>query len=489
MKASRLRLRITAAAESEIRSGHPWLFAESIREQNRDGETGELAVIYDRKNRFLALGLFDPESPLRVRVLHQGKPQTIDRRWWERRLEQALARRSGLFDDQTTGYRWINGESDGWPGLVLDRYDTALVLKLYTAAWLPRLEAAVDLIRERLKPERVVLRLSRNIQATAQSRFKLAEGPLPSGGKRAGNSLNQPGTTPPLTPALPMNPPTPDPSQEGSNMSSAPRQFPSREGSGVGPEAQSAHKVRRILDSERASADPGRPAAIFSPQGAASFDQDGVTFLETGLRFEADILRGQKTGFFLDQRENRRIVESLARGRDLLNAFSFSGAFSIYAARGGARSATDLDISAHALESAKRNFARNQTQANAAACRHETIQTDAFEWLAGNAGRTFDLVILDPPSLAQRELERFGAIQAYRGLASAGIQRLKPGGILVASSCSAHVSAEEFFGAVRQAASQSGRAFTRLQTTGHPPDHPATFAEANYLKCIYLRFG
>src|SRR5438552_18931244 len=85
-----LRLRITAAAESEIRSGHPWLFAESIREQNRDGETGELAVIYDRKNRFLALGLFDPESPLRVRVLHQGKPQTIDRRWWERRLEQAL---------------------------------------------------------------------------------------------------------------------------------------------------------------------------------------------------------------------------------------------------------------------------------------------------------------------------------------------------------------------------------------------------------------
>ena len=105
---------------------------------------------------------------------------------------------------------------------------------------------------------------------------------------------------------LPMNRPAPDPSEEGSKHSCAPGQFPSWVGLEVGPRAQCAHKVRRILDSERASTDPGRPAAIFSPQGAASFDQDGVTFLETGLRFEADILRGQKTGFFLDQRENRR---------------------------------------------------------------------------------------------------------------------------------------------------------------------------------------
>jgi len=396
----RLRLRITAAAESEIRSGHPWLFADSTREQNRDGETGELAVIYDRQNRFLALGLFDAESPLRVRVLHQGMPQSIDRPWWVRRLDQALARRRGLFDDRTTGYRWINGESDGWPGLVLDRYGGALVLKLYTTAWLPRLADVCALIREVLTPQRLVLRLSRNIQERALTRFGLVEGLLPGGNARA---------------------------------------------------------------------------------------PEGVTFLETGLHFEADVLLGQKTGFFLDQRENRRLVESLAPGRDVLNAFSFTGGFSVYAARGGARSATDLDLSAHALESATRNFARNKTQANVAACRHETIQADAFDWLTVNAGRKFDLVILDPPSLARREPERFGAIHAYGKLAATGIQRLKPAGILVAASCSAHVSAEEFFGAVRQAASQSGRAFTQLQTTGHPPDHPATFAEANYLKCIYLR--
>ena len=129
-----LRLRVTAAAETKIRAGLPWLFAASILEQDPEGELGELAVIYDRKDRFLAIGLFDPGSPLRVRVLHSGKPVTIDAAWWRERLRAALARREGLFDEQTTGYRCLNGESDGWPGLVLDRYGTTLVLKLYTAA-------------------------------------------------------------------------------------------------------------------------------------------------------------------------------------------------------------------------------------------------------------------------------------------------------------------------------------------------------------------
>src|SRR2546427_7068504 len=145
-----LRLRVTAAAETAIRSCHPWVFAESIRDQNREGQLGELAAIYDRKDRFLAIGLFDPDSPLRVRVLHAGNPVTIDAAWWRERLRQAAARRDGLFDEQTTGYRWINGESDGWPGLVLDRYDTTLVLKLYTAAWLARLKEGVDLIGSEL---------------------------------------------------------------------------------------------------------------------------------------------------------------------------------------------------------------------------------------------------------------------------------------------------------------------------------------------------
>ena len=398
-KATRLRLRVTGAAEKALRSGHPWLFAESVREKNREGQLGELASIYDRKDRLLALGLFDPDSPIRVRVLHTGKPRMLDDSWWASRLDLALERRRGLFDNQTNGYRCIHGESDGWPGLVLDRYEATLVLKLYTAAWLPRLAQVVALITHRLGPERLVLRLSRNIQSIADKSF--------------GNT-------------------------DGQTLLGSPIESP-------------------------------------------------VIFLESGLRFEADVLRGQKTGFFLDQRDNRRCVETVARGREALNAFSFSGAFALYAARGGARSVTDLDMSGHALDSSRRNFALNRLDSRVASCRHELIQADAFEWLRHNRRRNFDLVILDPPSLARRESERQRALRAYKRLALSALKHLRPEGILLACSCSAHVTAQEFFDVVRQAAASSGGKIEKMQTTGHPPDHPANFPEAEYLKAIYIK--
>jgi 23S rRNA (cytosine1962-C5)-methyltransferase len=212
-----------------------------------------------------------------------------------------------------------------------------------------------------------------------------------------------------------------------------------------------------------------------------------VQFREHGIVFEADVLQGQKTGFFLDQRENRAQVEALARGREVLNAFSFSGGFSLYAARGGATSVTDIDISLHALESAQRNMALNRSQPAIRACRHEAVQADVFDWLRIAPPRQFDLVILDPPSLARREAQRTDALGAYARLVRHGIARLRKGGILVAASCSAHVSAAEFFTIVRRTARASGRLFQELRTKGHPPDHPVTIAEAEYLKCIYLR--
>jgi 23S rRNA (cytosine1962-C5)-methyltransferase len=122
-----------------------------------------------------------------------------------------------------------------------------------------------------------------------------------------------------------------------------------------------------------------------------------------------------------------------------------------------------------------------------AGCRHDGIRADAFDWLAADPSRTFDLIVLDPPSLAKREAERARALGAYRRLNADALRWLAPGGVLVAASCSAHVSTEEFFGTVRQAARESGRVFTEWQTTAHAPDHPATFPEAWYLKAIYLR--
>ena len=146
-----------------------------------------------------------------------------------------------------------------------------------------------------------------------------------------------------------------------------------------------------------------------------------------------------------------------------------------------------LQYHAHALESARRNFALNQNFPGVAACRHETVQADAFEWIEKTPEK-FDLIVLDPPSLAKRAAEREGAIRAYEKLNSLGIARLARDGILVAGSCSAHVSAADFFDAVRRAAVKSGRKFTELKTLRHPPDHPAGFKEAEYLKVIYLKF-
>jgi 23S rRNA (cytosine1962-C5)-methyltransferase len=283
--------------------------------------------------------------------------------------------------------------------LVLDRYDTALVLKIYTAAWLPRLAEILELFKGKIPCDGIVLRLSRNIQTLAEKQFQRCDGQVLFGS---------------------------------------------------------------------------------TPEGP-------IIFSENGVRFEADVLRGQKTGFFLDQRDNRAEVEKLARGKKVLNAFSFSGGFSVYAARGGAQSVTDLDISAHALESAKRNFALNQNFPGVSACCHEVVQADTFAWLPACAEK-FDLIVLDPPSLAKRAAEREGAIRAYEKLNSLGIEKLARGGILVAGSCSAHVSAVEFFDAVRRAAAGSGRKFSELKMLQHPPDHPAGFKEAEYLKVIYLKF-
>ena len=308
---------------------------------------------------------------------------------------------------------------------MLDRYGDVLVLKLYTFAWRAHLDGLVGELMER-------------------------------GFSTRSNVEEASGREVPASPA---------------------------QAAGCGLKVRAPALVLRLSRNVQAAfaAAGFREAQILSghtPEGP-------VIFQESGIHFEADVLAGQKTGFFLDQRENRRAVEQVARGADVLNAFSFTGGFSLYAARGGARSVASLDISAHALAGAERNFALNRDLADA--CRHEIIQANAFDWLEANAERMFDLIILDPPSLAKKEAERTGAIRAYGKLAASALRHLRPGGTLVAASCSAHVSAEEFFGAVTQAASATARKCSVLNTTRHAPDHPATFPEAEYLKCITVR--
>ena len=394
----RLALRVTPEAQRALRQGHPWLFDRAIVSQSAAGQPGDLAVIFDERRRFVAIGLYDPASPIRVRVLQQGAPAAIDAAFFAGRLAAAVARRAALAGQETSGYRLVHGEGDGLSGLVIDRYDRVLVLKLYSTAWLPHLHQLLAGLAQVAPAEAVVLRLSRTVQRQPAALHGLADGATLAG-------------------TLTANP---------------------------------------------------------------------VIFRENGLRFEADVLHGQKTGFFLDQRENRARVEGLAAGREMLNVFAYTGGFSLYAARGGAPAVVSLDSSAPALAAAGRNFELNRHWPGVAAARHDLLVEDAFAGLArlAKAGRRFDLAVVDPPAFAKQQSEIPAALHSYRRLAALALGVLRPGGVLVMASCSSRVSAEEFFAAVDRGAARARRRLHQLARTGHPVDHPIGLAEGAYLKCL-----
>jgi len=397
----RVSLRVTPDAERRLRQGHPWLYDQAIRKQSHQARAGELAVVYDGKNRFLAIGLYDPHSPIRVRVLQAGAPAPIDPAWFQARLSAAIQRRAALDRTDTTGYRLVYGESDGLPGLVLDRYDQTLVLKLYTAAWVAHLRSLVAALESVCPAQRLILRFSRAAQQHRAALHGLADGTVLLG--------------------------------------------------------------RR----------PVKP----------------VVFRENGLRFEVDPLRGQKTGFFLDQRDNRGRLGSLAAGRTVLDAFAYTGGFSVYAAAGGAKEVVSLDASRPALEAARRHMALNRDYAGVAHARHETIVGDVFECLdrLRRDGRVFDIVVLDPPAFAKAKQEVPAALKSHATLTRLALGVLAPDGILMQSCCSGQVSPGEFYRTVYEAAAGARRHLRDIARPGHPLDHPVRFPEARYLKCLFAR--
>lgn len=436
----RLALRVSNDALRQVRSGHPWLFDRSVISQSGTGKAGDLAVVFDGKRRFVAIGLFDPDSPIRVRILHTGRPTPIDSAWLAGRLTAAVVRRrslyesggdsdrDGLADDMrgaTTAYRLVHGENDGLPGLVVDWYAGSAVVKLYTAAWIPWLPAVVAGLPAAVAPsdrraapgplERVVVRLSRTVATSAPP--ELSDGTVVAG----------------------------------------------------------------------------------------SFPDRPVGFMENGLPFTADLVRGHKTGHFIDQRDNRRLVqgfvadalESGSGSHRMLDVFTCTGGFAAHAAAAGSHHLTLVDISERALDLARHNVDRavdtTQQQSPGGGQRPEvaTVVGDAFEVMAdlGKVGRRFDTVVVDPPSFANRKNQVPRALAGYRRSAQLAGRLVTPGGVLFHASCSARVSEAAFLDQVERGLADAGRQATVLAVTGHPVDHPVGFVHGAYLKAVALRMS
>ena len=210
---------------------------------------------------------------------------------------------------------------------------------------------------------------------------------------------------------------------------------------------------------------------------------DDNTAVENGLRFHVDWLKGQKTGFFVDQRENRALLERYARGRTVLNMFCYTGGFSFYAMRGGARLVHSVDSSGKAIELTNTNVALNFPGDT----RHEAFCDDAFKFL-DRADDIYDLIILDPPAFAKHRAALHNALKGYTRLNAKAFQRIRPGGILFTFSCSQVVTKEHFRNAVFTAAAQSGRKVRILHQLHQPADHPVNIyhPEGEYLKGLVL---
>lgn len=391
--------------DKPVRQGHPWIFSGAIDRLPSQVPDGAVAAIVSADGEWLARGYVNRRSQIQVRLLTWDATERIDDDFWEARLHSALTARAALPDlADATAYRLVNAESDGLPGLTVDRYGDFLVLQAGTLA--------IDQRKERLAAQLLALTGHAGVLERSEMATRRQEGLAAASGLLAG-------AAPP----------------------------------------------------------------------------DRLEVSEHNLRFFVDLARGQKTGFYTDQRANRRRVGTLCRGKRVLNAFSYTGAFAVYALAGGAEHVTNVDTSLEALELAEANLARNGFDPDV---QSENICGDVFDVLrdwqatAADAAQQFDLIILDPPKFANAQAQVERALRGYKEINRLAFQLLRPGGILATFSCSGLVSADLFQKVVFSAgldARGPGRPPQILSWLRQSSDHPValTFPEAEYLKGLICR--
>jgi 23S rRNA (cytosine1962-C5)-methyltransferase len=392
-----IAVKLKPAIEKQLlQSKHPWIYSNSIEKIGKNGNTGDLAILFHQKtNKTVGVGLYDPHSPIRIKMLRYHSSLTVDKTFFLSTLQKAHSVRKPLIESsKTNSFRLIFGENDGLPACIIDIYNDVAVLKLYSAIWFPYVKEIVESTIKTVGCKSVVIRLSRQLQNLKNSFFNDGQ-------------------------------------------------------------------------------------VIYG-----TLENETVVFIEHGVLFSANVVKGHKTGYFLDHRENRRIVGTLANNKSVLDIFAYSGGFSVHALVGGAKEVTSVDVSEHALKMAKENVKLNSFSG-----KHNIIVGDAFEILENlhlNKQR-FNIVVIDPPSFAKSEAEINLAIKKYRFLARIGSKLVSPNGYLIIASCSSRVTKEMFFDTIQEEINKSSDSFELVKQTQHDIDHPITYKEGAYLKCAYYK--
>lgn len=396
-KPKRLAVKLNAKGEQFVVQGHPWVFSNNIIKINDDAKFGDLAIIFGKnKNRVIGLGLYDANSPIRIKMLHNSYEKVeINAEFFYKNIKKAFEKRKPLLKTNTNSYRLLFGENDGFPGLIADVYASVLVVKIYSEIWVPYLETIIPDLQTIADVDTVVIRLSRRLQQS---------------------------------------------------------------------------KAHKLKDGD----------VVFG-----NLENEVVPFVEHGVNFSANVIKGHKTGYFLDHRANRKQVGEWSSGKKVLDVFSYAGGFSVHALANGAKEVTSLDISKQALEIAIENGKLNKYLG-----KHKIIAGDAFEDLKKLIKNkiTFDVVIIDPPSFAKQSSEIDLAIKKYTQLAKLGEQLTSKNGLLVLASCSSRVLTDIFYDINNEVLNTMKRPFKVLLKTQHDTDHPISFPEGAYLKTGYYRF-
>lgn len=391
-------LHLQPQREKSVLRRHPWIFSKGIARMEGKAAPGETVAVRAADGRFLAWAAYSPASQIRARVWTLDEQVVIDQPFFEQKLRQADALRQHLRQRQpVSGYRLVAAESDGLPGITIDRYGPYLVLQL--------LSAGADYHRQTLVAALQALYPECHIYERSDVEVRHKEGLQPVKGPLVGEA-------------------------------------------------------------------PAAPVAID----------------ELGLKLLVDIDNGHKTGFYLDQRDNRAIASDYCQGARVLNCFSYTGGFGLAALRGGAREVINVDASEGALELARHSLALNP---QLDASRAQFLKADVFKLLRWyrERGEQFDTIILDPPKFADSKAQLMGACRGYKDINMLAMQLLKPGGTLLSFSCSGLMPADLFQKIVADAALDAGRDGQILRFLRQSEDHPVAihYPEGLYLKGLVLR--